>query len=59
MKIYVGVTDNDWYRFLSQLTGADEINFWQPGGKQRFQSVKPGELFLLPGPSPGRTKATS
>lgn len=47
MKLYVGVTDNDWYRFLSQLTDSDEVNFWQPGGKQRFQSLKPGELFLF------------
>ena len=47
MKIYIGVTDNDWYRFLSELPGADEINFWQPGGKQRFQSLHPGELFLF------------
>ena len=47
MKLYVGVTDNDWYRFLSQLPNADEVNFWQPGGKQRFQSLRPGELFVF------------
>jgi putative restriction endonuclease len=47
MKLYVGVTDNDWYHFLSQLPGVDEVNFWQPGGKQRFQSLSPGELFLF------------
>jgi hypothetical protein len=29
MKLYVGVTDNDWYRFLSQLPNVDEVNFWQ------------------------------
>ena len=47
MKLYVGVTDNDWYRFLSHHDNVDELNFWQPGGKQRFQSLKPGELFLF------------
>jgi HNH endonuclease len=47
MKLYVGVTDNDWYRFLSQLPNVDEVNFWQPGGKQRFQTLAPGELFLF------------
>lgn len=47
MKIYVGVTDNEWYQFLSQLPVVEEINFWQPGGKQRFQSLKLGELFLF------------
>ena len=47
MKLYVGVTDNDWYWFLSQLLNVDEVNFWQPGGKQRFQTLAPGELFLF------------
>jgi putative restriction endonuclease len=47
MKLYVGVTDKDWYDFLSQVTNVDEVNFWQPGGKQRFQSIRPGELFLF------------
>jgi len=32
MKLYVGVTDNDWYHFLSRLPNLDEVNFWQPGG---------------------------
>jgi hypothetical protein len=36
MKLYVGVTDNDWYRFLSQLPNVDEVNFWQPGESSCF-----------------------
>jgi putative restriction endonuclease len=47
MKLYIGVTDNDWYRYLSERSNVEEINFWQPGGKQRFQSLKTGELFLF------------
>ena len=47
MKLYIGVTDNDWYRYLSEHPNVEEINFWQPGGKQRFQSLKAGELFLF------------
>jgi putative restriction endonuclease len=47
MKFYVGVTDNDWYRFLSQLPNADEVNFWQPGGSRLFKALRPGELFLF------------
>ena len=47
MKLYVGVTDNDWYRFLSQLPDVDEVNFWQPGGSHVFKALKPGELFLF------------
>ena len=47
MKLYVGVTDNDWYRFLSQLLNVDEVNFWQPGGNHVFKALNPGELFLF------------
>jgi putative restriction endonuclease len=47
MKCYVGVTDNDWYRFLSHLPNADEVNFWQPGGSRLFKTLRPGELFLF------------
>jgi putative restriction endonuclease len=32
MKIYIGVTDSDWYRFLRSRPELDEVNFWQPGG---------------------------
>ena len=30
MKGFVGVTDNDWYAFLSQQPGIDELSFCQP-----------------------------
>jgi hypothetical protein len=29
MKGYIGVTDNEWFTFLSQQPGIDEVNFWQ------------------------------
>ncbi|MFC2031493.1 hypothetical protein ACFLWA_12305 [Chloroflexota bacterium] len=31
MKFFVGVTDNDWYKFLAELR-PDELNFWRPRG---------------------------
>jgi putative restriction endonuclease len=31
MKLYVGVTDNDWYRFLRSRPDLEEVNFRQPG----------------------------
>jgi len=46
MKIYIAVTDNDWFFYLSNLK-PDEVNFWQPGGKQAFKVLKPGELLLF------------
>jgi len=47
MKGFVGVTDNQWYEFLSQQPGIDEVNFWQPGGSRIFQSLKPGDPFFF------------
>jgi hypothetical protein len=34
IKIYVGVTDLDWFEFLS-ARDAEEVNFWQPGGRSQ------------------------
>ena len=47
MKGYVGVTDNDWFDFLSQQQEIDEVNFWQPGGRTQFKSLLPGEPFFF------------
>lgn len=47
MKLYVGVTDRDWYDFLSVRPGLDEVNFWQPSGGRRFSAISPGDLFLF------------
>jgi putative restriction endonuclease len=47
MRLFVGVTDGDWFNFLSALPDIDEVNFWQPSGSTRFQALSPGELFLF------------
>ena len=31
MKCFAGVTDNEWFAFLSQQSGIDELNFVLPG----------------------------
>ena len=51
MKFYVGVTDIDWYTFLSKRPNED-INFWQPGGKLNFRALSPGAPFLFKLKSP-------
>jgi putative restriction endonuclease len=45
MKLYVGITDNDWFHFLAQLQ-PDEVNFWRPGGGT-FRTVPEGAPFLF------------
>ncbi len=55
MKAYIGITDFDWYRFLSSQKEIDEVNFWQPGGQRVFAALKPGELFLFKLHSPHKS----
>jgi putative restriction endonuclease len=46
MKVWVGVTDKDWFQFLNGIN-ADEVNFWQPSGSRVFRALQPGEPFLF------------
>jgi len=46
MDFYIGVTDYDWFSFLSKRENED-INFWQPSGKTRFNAINPGAPFLF------------
>lgn len=45
MRFWVGITDADWYRYLSTC-GADEVNFWQPGERMAAR-LEPGTPFLF------------
>lgn len=51
MKFYLGVTDNNWFNFLSQISPED-VNFWQPGGTVPFKVLEPGAPFLFKLKSP-------
>jgi putative restriction endonuclease len=46
VKIWVGVTDKDWFEYLT-LRSPDEVNFWQPSGSRTFRVLQPGEPFLF------------
>jgi len=46
MKLYVGITDSDWFSFLRQRK-AIEMNFWRPRNTSEFRAIQPGELFLF------------
>ena len=47
MKFYVGITDSDWFTYLSSSAPIDEVNFWQPSGGRQFRVLQPGEPFLF------------
>jgi putative restriction endonuclease len=46
MKFWVGVTDNQWFNFLSNVK-PDEVNFWQPGAIAPFTNAPVGLPFLF------------
>lgn len=46
MKLWVGVTDGNWFEFL-RARQPDEVNFWQPSGSRQFKVLEPGEPFLF------------
>jgi len=46
MKMYVGITDYDWFMTLKQAK-CDEVNFWKPGGRTNFKALDEGGLFLF------------
>ena len=46
-KGYIGLTDPDWYRFLSAQPRVDEVNFWQPHGGRAFRVLRRGEPFFF------------
>ena len=47
MRFYVGITDDDWFSYLSGSGTADEVNFWQPSGGRQFRVLQPGQPFLF------------
>lgn len=51
MRLYVGLTDYDWYKHLSSLA-PDEVNFWFPSPDQPFKALSPGEPFLFKAKAP-------
>jgi len=46
MKLWVGVTDKEWFEDLARQQ-PDEVNFWQPSGSRNFRAIQPGEPFLF------------
>lgn len=46
MEYFIGNTDREWFNYL-RTKAPEDINFWQPGGKQRFHVIKQDAPFLL------------
>ncbi len=46
MKVFIAITDSDWFNHLAKLR-PDEANFWQPSPSANFKAISPGEPFLF------------
>lgn len=49
MRLFVGITDGDWFSLLRQRAGSgilEEVNFWSPSS-QPLRELLPGEMVLF------------
>lgn len=47
MRIYVAVTDEDWFALHASKDQIEEVNFWRPSPDASFKALQPAELFLF------------
>lgn len=47
MKLWVGITDYDWFKLHSSKESAEEVNFWRPSSQANFKALQWGEPFLF------------
>jgi putative restriction endonuclease len=47
MKIFVGLTDYDWFKLHAQKPQVEEVNFWRPSPNATFKVLGPGDPFLF------------
>ena len=51
MRLFVAVTDNDWFALHASKATVEEVNFWRPS-EASFKVLQPGELLLFKLKSP-------
>ena len=47
MRIFVSVTDKDWFTQHASRSNVDEVNFWRPSPNATFKALDVGELLLF------------
>lgn len=47
MKVFVGITDYNWYKLHASNPTIDEVNFWRPSERSGFRALRAGEPFLF------------
>lgn len=47
MRLFVAVTDSDWFFLHASKQNVDEVNFWRPSPEVGFRALQPGEPLLF------------
>jgi len=47
MRLFVAVTDNDWFSLHARRPGVEEVNFWRPSSDSTFKVLQPGKSYFL------------
>lgn len=47
MKLYVGITDYDWFKLHASKAKVEEVNFWKPSSQTNFRVLQGNEPFLF------------
>jgi hypothetical protein len=47
MRLFVAVTDYDWFQLHAAKPNVDEVNFWRPSPKAGFKALSMGEPLLF------------
>jgi putative restriction endonuclease len=47
MRIYVAVTDSEWFTLHASTPVVDEVNFWRPSASGSFRALQAGEVLLF------------
>jgi putative restriction endonuclease len=47
VRLYVGITDYDWFKLHASKEFVEEVNFWHPSSRLGFQVLQWGEPFLF------------
>ena len=52
MRLFVAVTDNDWFSLHASKKTVEEVNFWRPSPDASFKALEPAEILLFKLKSP-------
>jgi putative restriction endonuclease len=47
MRLFVAVTDSEWFGLHASKSHVDEVNFWRPSPDAPFKALQPAELLLF------------